>query len=230
MAANNSSAVMARRNEPTDSLDFFPTPPWATRALFEFVLKRSPHYIAGQRAWEPAAGEGHMAEVLREFFADVFASDIHDYGRGYVVGDYLGTLLRSECPFPPDWVISNPPFNEAADFLSRALAEAKSGVALLLRLSWLEGAERWREIFRHTPPTTVAVFAGRVAMVKGKWDPGASSATAYAWFIWNFQEKQHKALSWIPPTAQQELTSPDDMERFATYAASSAPLLDGPHE
>lgn len=33
-----SSAVMARRIEPPDSLDWFPTPPWATRALLELVL------------------------------------------------------------------------------------------------------------------------------------------------------------------------------------------------
>ena len=34
MAQNTSTAVMARRAEAPDSLDFFPTPPWATRALF----------------------------------------------------------------------------------------------------------------------------------------------------------------------------------------------------
>ena len=28
-------AVMASRREPPDSLDFFPTPPWATRALLD---------------------------------------------------------------------------------------------------------------------------------------------------------------------------------------------------
>src|ERR1700722_14979045 len=30
---NGGRAVMANRNEPDDSLDFFPTPPWGTRAL-----------------------------------------------------------------------------------------------------------------------------------------------------------------------------------------------------
>jgi hypothetical protein len=32
------TAVMAQRREPPDSLDYFPTPPWATRALFRHVL------------------------------------------------------------------------------------------------------------------------------------------------------------------------------------------------
>jgi hypothetical protein len=32
---------MAQRVEPASSLDDFPTPPWATRALIEYVLDKS---------------------------------------------------------------------------------------------------------------------------------------------------------------------------------------------
>lgn len=35
---NTSHAVMAQRIEAKDSLDDFPTPPWATRALIEHVI------------------------------------------------------------------------------------------------------------------------------------------------------------------------------------------------
>lgn len=35
MTQNTSHAVMAQRVEAHDSLDDFPTPPWATRALLE---------------------------------------------------------------------------------------------------------------------------------------------------------------------------------------------------
>lgn len=37
MSQNCSSAVMQQRSEPRDSLDDFPTPPWATRALCEWL-------------------------------------------------------------------------------------------------------------------------------------------------------------------------------------------------
>ena len=37
-SAKGLTAVMARRREPPDALDYFPTPPWATRALFRHVL------------------------------------------------------------------------------------------------------------------------------------------------------------------------------------------------
>jgi hypothetical protein len=36
---NRSSAVMQQRSEPHDSLDDFPTPPWATRALCVWLSK-----------------------------------------------------------------------------------------------------------------------------------------------------------------------------------------------
>ena len=38
MTQNRSHAVMQQRHEAHDSLDDFPTPPWATRALMECVL------------------------------------------------------------------------------------------------------------------------------------------------------------------------------------------------
>ena len=68
---NTSSAVMAQRVEPPDSLDYFPTPPWATRALIEHVIvpdlcPAGDVYTAS--VWEPACGEGHMARPLAEYF------------------------------------------------------------------------------------------------------------------------------------------------------------------
>jgi len=82
------TAVMARRRDPPDTLDFYPTPPWATRALLKFALWSFDS--RDQTAWDPAAGEGHMAEVLRESFRQAHASDVHDYGCGYQVGSYIG--------------------------------------------------------------------------------------------------------------------------------------------
>lgn len=37
MAQNTSYAVMQQRREAKDSLEDFPTPPWATRALCEWI-------------------------------------------------------------------------------------------------------------------------------------------------------------------------------------------------
>ena len=71
---NMSHAVMAQRNEAQDSLDNFPTPPWATRALLEHVIKQK--NINELNCLEPACGAGHMALALKEYFNTVTASDI----------------------------------------------------------------------------------------------------------------------------------------------------------
>lgn len=74
---NTSSAVMAQRIEPIDSLDFFPTPPWAVRALMEHVTGGR-HSL--EDALEPAAGMGHMARTLSEYFGRVYRASPNAQG------------------------------------------------------------------------------------------------------------------------------------------------------
>lgn len=76
MSQNTSSAVMQQRSEPHDSLDFFPTLPWATRALCVHILRDA---VSGRSVWEPACGEGHMVRPLQEYFASVRGSVIAQF-------------------------------------------------------------------------------------------------------------------------------------------------------
>jgi hypothetical protein len=124
-------------------------------------------------------------------------------------------LDHAECPFRPDWIITNPPFNGAWHFAKRALLEAR-GVALLVRSNWAEGGERYEQIFRDKPPTVIAQFCERVPMVKGRWDPEASTATSYAWFVWDGTETTLRtSFIWIPPGQRVALEHLNDRTRFA---------------
>lgn len=200
------AAVMAQRREPPDSLDFFCTPPWATRALCEIVLGKRPWISSanrkahGETCWEPACGEGHMAEVLGEYFPEVQASDVHDYGKGYLIGSFIGhgpDVMRMAGGV--DWVVTNPPFNLGVEFALRALETAKVGVALLLRTVWAEGGDRYLKIFRTSPPSLIAQFCERVPMTKGRWDPDASTATSYSWFVWRRYLARHAHIVHVDP-------------------------------
>src|SRR3954451_3400351 len=176
---NTSHAVMAQRTEAKDSLDDFPTPPWATRALFEHVLENKDE-LARMSCLEPACGLGHMAKVLREYFGEVKAADVHDYGYG-CIRDYLA------CPHETnacDWVITNPPFRLCEEFILRSLAVARCGVAILARMVFLESVGRYERISRAHPPSKFAQFAERFPMVKARLDKKDSTATGYAWFVW----------------------------------------------
>ena len=190
MSQNTSSAVMQQRSEPHNSLDFFPTPPWATRALIEHVLKDS---VSGRSCWEPACGEGHMVRPLAEYFARVVGTDVHPYGYGDIV-DFL-------FPHPSrgaDWIITNPPFRLAQQFISQARQKAREGVAMLVRTSFLEGGARYRELFSINPPSVIAQFAERVPMVKGRYDPDASTATSYCWLVWSHEVPCRAQLERLP--------------------------------
>jgi hypothetical protein len=218
-----SSSVMAQRREPPDALDYFPTPLWASRALFRHVLPALDVNAIGS-AWEPACGEGHMAAVIAEFArGPVIASDIFDYGYGTAPHDF-----RYDEPLTkPDWIITNPPFSIACEFTLRALDLATEGVAMLVRTQWIEGIGRYEKLFRGRPPALYAPFVERVPMVKGRWDPDASTATSYAWFVWCKRTVASPRIFWIPPGCRVALTHADDRQRFAawTLAPADAPLF-----
>ncbi|HVK81972.1 MAG TPA: hypothetical protein VM915_15330 [Verrucomicrobiae bacterium] len=216
---HGAGAVMASRTEAPDSLDFFPTPPWATRALVECVLAPLGFDLGGSTVWEPAAGAGHMSNVLAEYARAVIASDVHDYGIGAEIGSFVGRGPDVITSQPADWIITNPPFNLAEEFFERARVEAR-GVALLVRTTWLESKERFEKIFAQHPPNVVALFSERVPMVKGRWNPKASTATSYAWVIWRAGSMAPGTrLVWIPPGQKQRLTLGSDYANFAEQAA-----------
>lgn len=186
---------MAQRHEAKDSTDNFPTPPWATRALIEHVIG-DVHSLKSMSCLEPACGQGCMVNPLREYFGEVEYSDAYPYGFG-PIRDFL------DYPFEigsHDWVITNPPFRLAEDFVQRALIVARRGVAMLARTVFLESSGRYEGIFKTHPPSKFAQFAERVPMVKGRLDRKASTATGYAWFVWEKGDQTpYPRLMWVPP-------------------------------
>lgn len=203
-------SIMGSRQEPDDSLDFFPTPPWATRALVETVLGAELRSV-----WEPACGEGHIAEVLREYCSTVEATDVFDYGYGETF-DFLDPE-NCEVIDCDDWIITNPPFGDLTEqFVLRAIELAKIGVAMFVRLQWLESVGRYENIFKDHPPTCIAFFAERVPLCKGEWKPDGTTATAYIWLVW-IKGQEPRPPFWIPPGQRERLTKLDDAARFTSH-------------
>lgn len=191
---NRSHAVMAQRVEAKESRDDFPTPPWATRALIEHVLPKFGD-LEEQSCLEPACGAGHMDKVLREYFKVTTASDIHPYGYGDVA-DFLAAPYEVGSF---DWVITNPPFKLAEEFVAKSRNIAKCGVAVLARTVFIESVGRFERLFSQHPPAVFAQYVERVPMVKGRLDKKASTATGYAWFVWLNENVSSTEVFWIPP-------------------------------
>ncbi|MBB98342.1 MAG: hypothetical protein CML67_02210 [Rhodobacteraceae bacterium] len=210
-----------RRLPAPDGLDFFPTPPWATRALMLMLFDFLPRISLGRNqwrmetAWDPCCGAGHMSGVLRETFSTVHESDVHPYGQDTVL-DFLDTEF---CADPDlDAIVMNPPFNKAAAFVRHALSHRPAIVAALVRSNWIEGKTRYATLFRDRPPTAVFQFVERVPMVAGRWAINARTATSYAWFVWVDSlyptvAENAPLLRFIPP-CRQTLSRDDDVLRF----------------
>ena len=191
---NTSHAVMSQRVEAADSPDDFPTPPWATRALLEHVFGGDPA-VADMSCLEPACGAGHMSKVLEGYFHSVESSDVLDYGFGRKIDffDYETTSNQY------DWLITNPPFRLAEEFILKGLSITRIGVAILARTVFLESSGRYKAIFSTKPPTKFAQFVERVPMVKGRLDKAATTATGYCWLVWDKRVSGSPELVWIPP-------------------------------
>jgi hypothetical protein len=147
-----------------------------------------------------------MAKVLREYFGKVEAADAYEYGYGNI-RDFLKYEYGLSST---DWVITNPPFRLAEEFVVRSMQIAREGVAILARSVFLESVGRYDGIFRHMPPTKFAQFVERVPMVKGRLDRKATTATGYAWLVWEKRTSGLPRLMWVPPCRKR-------LERTSDY-------------
>ena len=144
--------------------DFYATPEKTTQSLL---------YV------EPCCGQGHISKVLKANGHTVTSTDLVD--RGYGIGrvDFLMETQRS------DNIITNPPYKNALAFAEHAVDLAYEKVALLLKLSFLEGVQR-KAFFEKHPPTTVHVFSQRQSLMKNG-EPYVGGMMALAWFVWDLQ-------------------------------------------
>lgn len=168
--------------------DYYATDP---RAMTELLKYES----FNKNVWECACGEGNLSEVLKEEGYNVFSTDLID--RGYQ--DELLDFLSSDLKFNGD-IITNPPFKHTTEFILKSLAAIPEGnkVAMFLKINYLSGKARYRDIYSKFPPQRVYVFSGRVACSKNNTPEGfKNNAMDYAWFIWEKGKYSPTELKWI---------------------------------
>jgi hypothetical protein len=179
-----------------DGPDFYPTPDWATYALIDNERFQG-------RIWEPACGDGTMARVLNDTGQPVEASDLYDRGYGEIGVDFLKDCRSVEN------IVTNPPYNSAEGFVEAGLRQTTQKLCLLLRLAFLEGANRQRTIFSTNPPARVWVFSERITFYPAGAEVKGSGTTAYAWFVWDkLNENRGTELKWLPLGYKSRYSSP----------------------
>lgn len=183
-ASNHSDADRAE-------LDYYATDPEAVQKLL--TVESFNHYI-----WEPACGGCHISKVLIDEGFDVISTDIADRGSEHQSG--VADFLKSESiSLISRDIITNPPYKYAAEFVEHSLDISSDSVkvAMLLKLTFLEGSKR-KKLFDKYPPMRIYVFRNRIDCWKnGEKPEKPSRAVCYAWFVWEKGFKGSPQILWI---------------------------------
>jgi len=210
------------RGSKRQEADYYPTPAWATEALLGWSRRA---YGPDFEVLDPCAGDGAILRVAKARGFVVrraieirpeMAPALHEVATSVTIGDAL--RLPKVSGVCIDWVITNPPYSLAREFIEawRPLAHL---AAFLLRLNffgskgrsaWLRGAGRPAHVLvLDRRPAFVAVCKGAKTIkgcgatyplgTKGRCECGGSIAdgtdsTEYAWFVWEREDVEHTKL------------------------------------
>lgn len=162
--------------------DYYPSPHWFLSDLLRYIR------IFG-RIGEPCCGDGAIANLLPYWYAtdSVWTNDIDTkHSANYYLD---ATLSESWQQFPStDWIVTNPPFNQARSILENAYRHAKVGVVMFLRLSFIEPCNNRVEFLSQYPPTTILIqprYAFRPETTK-------TDRATMAAFIWDKRVTQQR--------------------------------------
>jgi hypothetical protein len=182
--------LAARGHSQTEraQMDYYATDPTALRRLLETGVSLN------KNVWEPCAGGGHLAEVLKQNGYAVRCSDI--VRRDYPCEE-LDFLRQNEL-----WrgdILTNPPYKFALPITRKALETVQTGsrVVMFLKTLFLEGKER-KKFFREAPPRYVYVSSSRLVCAKnGDFSSAENSAVSYAWFIFEKGFSGEPVIRWF---------------------------------
>ena len=158
--------------------DFYPTPEFATRELLRHVPD-----IRGTIV-ECCIGDGAIARVIDGGERWIFGNDIAPQLNCSFCGDATDrntweAMEDSMVNERIDWVVTNPPFSVASKIVPLAYEFAEFGIAMLLRLSYLEPVEDRGEWLTEHPPTKLIVLP-RISFT----NDGKTDSVTCAWMVW----------------------------------------------
>lgn len=168
--------------------DFYPTPEWATRELLRHVPQIGGYIL------EPCVGDGAIARVIDGDNRVVYGSDIDPQMNCSFCGDatrrdFWAGVRETMFEGRIDWVVTNPPFNVASQIVPLAYEHSDKGIAMLLRLSYLEPTEDRGAWLNEHPPTGLIILP-RISFT----GDGKTDSVTCAWMVWDKQQSRQKII------------------------------------
>lgn len=157
--------------------DFYETPPWMTRALLVNVPE------IGGAIFEPCSGDQSIARVLATVGL-VFTNDINPARKALWHFD-ASQPLAYQGMHNIEWIVTNPTYKmpTCTQIVEQAIKAANVGVAMMLRLSFLEPTAKVNPrgpFLEAHPPSRMLVMPRHSFTGNGK-----SDSCTTAWMIWS---------------------------------------------
>lgn len=182
-------------------LDQYFTPKFATHVLLQ-------HQKIAGNIIEPCSGRGDIADPLRAV-GNVSTNDIDEALTADRHWDAADALFWRSIP-TPDWVVSNPPFSCCHPIIVGAFSRATQGVAMLLRLSYLEPCNNRAEFLSAFPPSLIVL--PRISFT----GDGKTDNVTCAWFIWDFSRHQETSVKVVSKQDVAKLMTRPDVSKSDT--------------
>jgi|AntDeeMinimDraft_6_1070357.scaffolds.fasta_scaffold17889_2 hypothetical protein len=181
------------KNWDREKNDYYATPPDDTRCFLEnyFDINKFKNIL------EPACGEGHMSEVIREFNENITSYDLID--RGYQ--DKVINFLKDDISYNFDLIITNPPFSKAIEFVEKGL-KISDTVVILAKIQLLEGISRSNKMV-DMPLKNIYGSSSRINCWRGgkennpKTGKAWSGAMFLAWYVFKKGYEGKPIYDWI---------------------------------
>lgn len=165
--------------------DFYPTPYEGTESIMPVI---DTMFAEGCNIWEPCCGDMDMVRVLEWHGHKVTATDIRDTGQfvGNGTFDFLNGDPLAEMGWEPDpdWIVMNPPFSLAKEFIEKALSYTPN-VACLLKIDYWNAISRL-PLFLENRPHFIFPLTFRLAFLKD--ERGNSPLMNCMWVVWTADE------------------------------------------
>ena len=205
-----------RKTNYAETLDYVPTPQWASRAFAYYAGMDT--LLEGASVLEPGVGGVHMAEVFAPLSKRYVGHDLKDYGR-YQGELNLGDFLKNDYGDGSfDWCITNPPFTLGDAFFREMMRIASVGVVLHIRTTWLNGVNRYNDVFSQHLPEFAFIHAKNVSATQGMVIRRGSNQFNHVRLVWRKGVKpSFTKLHWLPADSQ------DRFEDMKDYDAVHAP-------
>lgn len=194
---NLSGGQLAGGNSTTKKAenDYYATNPQTVQEFLNLTWK---DFENVKVIWENACGEGHLSDVLKEYFdCKIVDTDLVDRDYCEQTVDFLNSDFNPDA----DLIITNPPFSLINDFITIGLQKTKRYLVYLCKIQMLESVKR-KEILENSPLKYVYVHSNRQATWKNgePLDPkGKKWATTMclAWFVWDKEYKGEPIIRFL---------------------------------